>query len=136
MILRNKALSILLRLGIVIVLAGCDLERGMGELVDEQAFEALHEYDHEWFANLQPGKKYQITVKATEIANTEILAALSVNKNKAMLCETCDLGVSGYLNQNDLVVTFISPPDGRVKIVLYVTGADVASSINVSQIDP
>jgi hypothetical protein len=134
MILKRIVLSLLFSLGIVIVLVGCDLERGMGELIDEQEFEALDGYDHEWFAYLEPGEKYQITVKTAEATNKEILAILSVNK--AIVCETCDLRVSGYLNQDKLVVTFISPPDGRVNIVLHVTGADILSNIKVSQLAP
>lgn len=134
MIPRRIILSLLFSLGMVIGLAGCDLERGMGELIDEQEFEALDGYDHGWFAHLEPGKKYRITVKTAEATNKEILAILSVNK--AIACETCDLRVSGYLNQNQLVVTFIAPSDGRVNIVLHITGADIPSIIKVSPIDP
>jgi hypothetical protein len=134
MLLRRIVLSLLFGLGIVVGLTGCDLGRGMGELIDEQEFEALSGYDHGWFANLQPSKKYRITVQATEITNTEIMATLSVKKG--LSCEDCDLSVFGYLNQDKLVVTFISPPDGRINIVLYITGADILCTVKISRIDP
>ena len=134
MILKRIVFSLLFSLCIVLALVGCDLARGMGELIGQQEFEALSGYDHGWFTVLEPDRKYQITVQASEPANAEILATLAVNK--ALACEDCDLSVFGHLNQDKLVVTFIAPPDGRVNIVLYITGADILSNIKVSQLAP
>jgi hypothetical protein len=117
---------------LALAILACDLERSMGELRRSMVFEARGGWDYDWNAPVSPGRKYEVTVSATQFDYTGGFLVLEIANG--LSCPDCLLTASGAITRNGIRATFIAPNSGIAQIYVYVREGTVECSIEIREI--
>ncbi|MBL8165376.1 MAG: hypothetical protein JNJ61_25560 [Anaerolineae bacterium] len=129
---KNAIGVILPLLALVLANLACDLERSASELNGSQVFEARGGWDYSWYAPVDPGRKYQVTVSSTQLDYTGGFLVLEIANG--LTCSDCALSTSGTITRNGIRTTFVAPESGRVRINAYVREGTYECKIEISPI--
>lgn len=129
---KNTMGVILPLLALVLASIACDLERSAGELNGSQMFEARVDGTTLWYAPVDPGRKYQVTVSSAQLDYTGGFLVLEIANG--LTCSDCVLSTSGTITRNGIRTTFVAPEGGRVRINAHVREGTYECKIEISPI--